>query len=306
MKLVISILTLLVFGFYVPSNELRQSDTDLPFYVAENLIKPLRSLVDIKLQRTLENKLNQNIKWKRLIKEKKLAVGVVDISNPYNVKFGRVNGNEMMYAASLPKIAVLLASMQAIEDGELKETDEIKKDLRLMIAKSDNHASTRMIDRVGFDKIASVLTDERYNLYDEDYGGGLWVGKRYAASGARNPDPMLGLSHAATVSQVCRFYYLMAFGKLVSFEKSEEMLAIMSDPELHHKFVNSIEKLAPDAKLYRKSGSWQNWHSDSILVWGPKWRRYILVALVQDSKGDTIVRNLVPVIEDVLLSYSHK
>ena len=64
MKLVISILLLLFLGFSVPSNELRQSDAYLPYYLEDNLIKPLRSQVDIKLQRTLENKLNQNVKWK--------------------------------------------------------------------------------------------------------------------------------------------------------------------------------------------------------------------------------------------------
>ena len=36
-------------------------------------------------------------------------------------------------------------------------------------------------------------------------GGGLWVGKRYAAAGKRLPDPMNGLSHGATVEQVSRF-----------------------------------------------------------------------------------------------------
>jgi beta-lactamase class A len=78
------------------------------------------------------------------------------------------------------------------------------------------------------------------------------------------------------------------------------MLDIMVDPKLHHKFVNSIEKIDPDAKLYRKSGSWQSYHSDSILVWGDGWRKYILVALIDDPNGETIIRNLLPEIEQIL------
>jgi beta-lactamase class A len=78
------------------------------------------------------------------------------------------------------------------------------------------------------------------------------------------------------------------------------MLDIMSDPELHHKFVNSLEKIAPKAKLYRKSGSWQNFHSDSILVWGPDGRKYILVALVEDPEGEKIIRELVYMVEEIL------
>ena len=300
MKILYAILFLLVFEFnnYEDSNSLVEDA--LPFVINTNQIKPLRQLIDFTLQASLEKKLNENSKWKKLIESKQMAVGVVDIRDPYKVKFARVNGNDMMYAASLPKIAVLLTAEQAFEDGDLNETNEIKDDMRLMIAKSDNAASTRMIDRLGYKKIEQVLTDPRYDLYDEEYGGGLWVGKRYASDGPRYPDPIMGLSHSATVSQVCRFYYLMAFGQLVSFERSEEMLEIMSDPELHHKFVNSIEQIDPNAKLYRKSGTWQNYHSDSILVWGDGWRRYILVALIEDPNGEAIIRNLLPEVEEIL------
>lgn len=276
--------------------------TDLPYKISDQKLVPLRSRIDTAFQRLLAEKLKSNKRWKKLIKEKRMCIGVVDISDPENVKYARVNGNVMMYAASLPKIAVLLAAMDAIEKGEIKETNKVKEDLRLMISKSDNGAATRMIDLLGYDRIEDVLTDPKYDLYDEEYGGGLWVGKRYAKTGERYPDPLMGLSHAATVSQVCRFYYLMAFGKLVSYERSAEMLELMVDPELHHKFVNTLDKLAPDATFFRKSGTWKKWHADSILVWGPKWRRYILVGLIEDYNGEKILRNVVPVVEEVLQS----
>ncbi len=259
----------------------------------------LRDQVDPSLESALTKRLMSNNKWKALINNKHMAVGLVDLSDPNKAKYARVNGNEMMYAASLPKIAILLAAMDAIENGEMMQTAEIKNDLNLMIARSDNAASTRMIDRLGYQKIEDVLTDEKYELYDEDYGGGLWVGKRYARSGERNPDPLLGLSHAATVSQVCRYYYLLAHGKLVTPERSKEMLEILDDPKLHHKFVNTLDQVAPKAKVYRKSGSWQTYHSDSVLVWGPK-RKYILVALINDAEGEYILRKLVMAVEDVL------
>jgi beta-lactamase class A len=262
-------------------------------------IQPLRSLINLPLEEKLKTELYKNKKWKRLIEQKKMAVGLVDLRDPLNVKYARVNGNVMMYAASLPKIAILLAAEDAFEKGELEETDEIKQDLRLMISKSDNAASTRMIDRLGYEKIEQVLTDPKYDLYDEDFGGGLWVGKRYAKTGARYPDPIKGLSHGATVSQVCRYYYLLAYGKLVSFDRSKVMLDMMVSPELHHKFVNSLETVAPRAKLFRKSGTWQNFHTDSVLVWGPEGHRYILVALIEDSDGEKICRELVYEVEKV-------
>ncbi len=275
----------------------------LPIEIHDSKIKPLRNLVDNSFQAHLENELNKHSDWARLISQKKMAVGIVDLSDPENVRFARVNGNYMMYAASLPKIAILLAAMDAIEKGELKETVDVKHDMRLMISKSDNQAATRMIDRIGYEKIEAVMTDPKYDFYDEQKGGGLWVGKRYGGGGNTNREPLKHLSHAATVNQVCRYYYLLANGRLVNEARSKQMLDILENPELHHKFVNTLDKIAPDARLFRKSGSWKTFHSDSILVWGKdSGRRYILVALIDDPNGEQIIRDLVQPIEKVLKS----
>jgi beta-lactamase class A len=279
-------------------------EPDLPFSIPNEMIVPLRQLVDENLQTKLEESLKTNTAWVKLIKKKKMAVGLVDISDPYHIKFARVNGSEMMYAASLPKLAVLLSAAQALEDGSLQETPQILDDMHEMISQSDNQAATRLIDLLGFAKIESTLTDPHYELYDPEYGGGLWVGKRYAKKGRRYPDPLMGLSHGASVTQVCRFYYLLAMGKLVNPQRSEQMLKMLADPEIHHKFVSTLDNLVPQAKLYRKSGTWRKWHSDSILVWGPVWRRYILVGLIEDKNGEKILRELVPLMENVLKTTS--
>jgi beta-lactamase class A len=274
---------------------------ELPIRIPDTEIKSLPSVFNKSLQNSLEKELKSNPQWRKLISEKKMAVGVVDLSNLEQTRFARINGNHMMYAASLPKIAILLAAMDAIEKGQLKETKEVKADMRLMISKSNNQASTRMIDRIGYKKIEDVMTDPKYAFYDEHKGGGLWVGKRYGSGGDTNREPLKNLSHAATVTQVCRYYYLLANGKLVNEKRSKQMLAIMENPDLHHKFVNTLDQIAPDARLFRKSGSWRTFHSDSILVWGddPD-RRYILVALIDDANGEQIIRDLVKPVEKVL------
>lgn len=277
------------------------SYSQLPIKSTNAQLKPLTSVVDRSLQLDIEKELQKNPHWKALIKQKKMAVGIVDLRNVNQPKFARINGNHMMYAASLPKIAVLLAAMDAIEKGELEETDEVKADMRLMISKSNNAASTRMIDRVGYEKLEAVMTDPKYGFYDEEKGGGLWVGKRYGGGGDTNREPLKNLSHAASVTQVCRYYYMLANGELVSRKRSEQMLEIMENPDLHHKFISVLDKIAPNASVYRKSGSWKTYHSDSVLVWGkdPN-RRYILVALIDDPSGDQIIRDLVKPIEKVL------
>ena len=267
---------------------------------AEDDWQPLYNRVDADFQAALEARLDANKEWRRLIRTKKMAIGVVDLGGD-TPKFARVNGNQMMYAASLPKIAILLGAYASFEDGSLEETNEIKKDLGDMIRVSSNSAATRMIDRVGMDKIQRVLRDPQYGLYDEKRGGGLWVGKRYAGSGPRKGDPLYNISHGATATQVCRFFYLLATGRLINERRSAEMLADLVDPRLHHKFVSQLDERAPRAKLFRKSGSWRQWHSDAILVQGIRWRNYILVGLVESENGEQILRSVLPAVEELMV-----
>lgn len=288
------------------ANTLGQHDgvsPELPLALPVDKIRPLRKLVDKNLQNKLERTLRSDRYIARLLDRQRMAVGIVALDDPDNIRFAALNGNQMMYAASLPKIAILLAAFQAIEDGRLPETPETMHKLRIMISQSSNQAATELIRMVGgFERIEEVLRDPRYQLYDPNWGGGLWVGKLYAKGGRRYPDPVLGTSHGATVTQVCRFYYMLTIGSLISPYRSHQMLEMMVDPEIHHKFVNSLDHIVPAAKVYRKSGTWRQWHADSALVWGPGWRRYIVVALIEDSKGEQIMRDIIPAVESVLHS----
>ncbi|MCB9272257.1 MAG: serine hydrolase [Lewinellaceae bacterium] len=291
---------ILLLGLFLPLLSFGQSTDGDYLAVKTSTFIPLNQWKSNDFQSRLANALNANPAYRALIASKRLAVGIVDMHDPTHIAYATVNGDNMMYAASLPKIAILLAAEDALFKGELTETAEIDADLRMMIARSDNQAATRMIDRLGYDKIQNVLEDPKYRLYSEEQGGGLWVGKRYGSGGDRHPDPLKGLSHAATVNQVCRFYYMMYYGKLVSPSRSAEMMRIMKDPELHHKFVNTVDRVAPGATMFRKSGSWKNYHADSILVDDGGNRRYILVALAEDAQGEQIMRDLVRIAEQVM------
>lgn len=273
----------------------------LPLSVPQEQIVPLENLQDEKLQSELESILKSNSKWSSLSKNKALSIGIVDMKDPLHCRFAAVNPNNMVYAASLPKIAILLAAQEAIQNGTLKETPEVKQDMRIMIAKSSNSAASRMIDRVGIKALNAVLQDPKYKLYDQEHGGGLWVGKSYGSAAGRIGDPLKNLSHAASAFQVCKYYYMLAFGQLVTPDRSKEMLNMLVDPELHHKFVSVLDRVAPDAKVYRKSGTWSTWHTDSALVWD-KDRKYIVVVLAEDAGGETMLRELMAQIDTKLVA----
>ena len=237
----------------------------------------------------------------REAKRGKLAAALVDITDPANPRMAAVNAHQAMYAASLPKIAILLGAYQKQADGQLQLTPEYEKHLASMIRRSSNSSATYMLQTVGFDYLHDVLASDRYKLYDPTLNGGLWVGKAYAKKGAWKRDPINNLSHAATVFEVARFYYLLETGRLVSDDSSLRMKTMLADPAIKHKFVLGLSVNRPDAKIYRKSGTWRTYHSDSAIV-ERDGRRYIAVALADSPSGGTWLANLIVAMDDLVFA----
>jgi beta-lactamase class A len=250
------------------------------------------------LQKGLESCL-VSLNLKQAVDNKSLSVALVDITDPDEPRLAAVNGDEMLYAASLPKIAILLGAFERIERGELSLTRDLREKLTRMIRNSSNQAATEMLNLVGKDYLARLLESPRYRLYDPDMNGGLWVGKDYGKAAAWKRDPLHNLSHGATAIQVARFYYLLETGRLVSPEMSQEMKDILADPAIHHKFVKGLEQARPGAKIYRKSGTWRDFHADSgIIEHGD--HRYIAVALAHDPAGGKWLSNIIVSLDDLI------
>jgi beta-lactamase class A len=300
MKLMVAGLLALFCPLFFAANLVLAELPQLPVTIGEDAWRPLSAYEDSSLDDRLARVLKWSSLWQALISEEKMAVGVVDLTSPGAPRFAQVNGSTMMYAGSLAKLAILFSAHWCFEGGTLKETPEIYRDMIEMMRRSDNAAANRMIDRIGLLRIEAMVGDPNYGFYDPDQGGGIWLGRRFANSGEVDRDPLKGLVHGATVTQVCRFYYLLATGKLISAERSREMLQILSFPDIHDKFVSALERTIPPAHLYRKSGTWPNWYCDSVLVWDETGGKYILVAMVEDEQGEQILRQLVPVIQHVL------
>jgi beta-lactamase class A len=258
----------------------------------------LRSALNGDMQLALERSLYA-LQLDGAARKGRLAVALVDITDPESPRMAQVNGDRMFYAASLPKIAILLGAFQkAAERGLTLDTAAIDE-LKQMIRKSSNAAATDMLQKVGTRYLAGVLQSPRYRLYDPALGGGLWVGKPYSASGATMRDPLHNISHGATAYQVARFYYLLETGRLVSPEASRQMKTIMGSPEIHHKFVAGLEKTHPESKIFRKSGSWRSYHADSAIV-ERDGRRYIAVGLAEDPNGGAWMSELIVAMDDIV------
>jgi beta-lactamase class A len=277
------VIILLIFATPVYTNQL---PTDLTETCDPRLQKALyQSLVSLNLDKA--------------VKRKELSIVLVDITDPSFPRMAYVNPNEMMYAASLPKIAILLGAFERISDGKMTLDAATRAKLVQMIRNSSNHAATEILNRVGKAYLAALLQSPRYRLYDPERNGGLWVGKEYSKSGTWKRDPLHNLSHGATALQVARFYYLLQTGRLVSPELSREMKTILGNPAIEHKFVKGLKSVHPESRIYRKSGTWRQYHSDSAII-EHDGRRYIAVALAKSPRGGKWLTDLIVAMDKLI------
>ena len=252
---------------------------------------------DPALQTALEGLL-ESLDLRPLVSARRLAVSLLDLSEPECERYAGLNDRQTIYAASLPKIGVMLGAFEAIERGLLRHTAALESALERTIRLSSNNDASRLIQGVGFDLIARAL--QRYGLYDPAREGGLWVGKAYGPSGLRRhvefwrAEPISGQWHAANSLQVARFFWLLDRGSLVSPAHSAAMKRILSNPGTAEYFVEGLRAVGvPLTSIFRKYGAYADTHCDAALVQhGGK--RYVAVALLAGGpRGSEVLPRLI-------------
>lgn len=232
------------------------------------------------------------------VNRKELSLALVDITDLENPRVASVNGNNMMYAASLPKIAILLGAFEKAAQGKLTLTPSIKDNLNKMIRVSSNTAATQMYNKVTPQFIAQTLQSDKYAFYDRKAGGGLWCGKPYGKAGAWKRDPLKNLSHAATTMQVARFFYYLETERLASPEYSRQMKEMLGNPGINHKFVAGLAS-KPGTQIFRKSGTWSSFHADGAIV-EREGRRYIAVGLANNRAAGGWFKQLIAKMDNII------
>src|SRR4029078_9308744 len=113
-------------------------------------------------------------------------------------------------------------------------------------------------------------------------------------------DPLHNLSHGATAMQVARFFYMLDKGALVDPAASARMREMRADSAIKHKFVKALARIDPDAVIYRKSGTWHDWHADGAIVERAA-NRYIAVGLCEDPEGGRWLERIFHVLDALIV-----
>jgi beta-lactamase class A len=259
-----------------------------------------QSRTDPRLQESLE-RIDSKLRAHFRMQSDATAVGLLDLSENGGPRLAMIHPDRGEYAASLAKIAILLAYFQLNPQAATNLDARTRHELGLMIKASDNEMATKFSRPLGLKQIQSVL--DLYHFYDAKHGGGIWMGKHYGKGDERHGDPLGDNSHAATVRQLLRFYLLLDQGRLVSPEASRTMREIFVSPEIRHDQIKFVEGLAGrNLEILRKWGSWQDWLHDTAIIRGPG-RKYILVALVHHAQGDRYLTELASEVDDLLTEH---
>jgi beta-lactamase class A len=223
------------------------------------------------------------------------AVGLLDLKTH---RLAMIHPDREEYAASIPKIGILLAYFQLRPGAVTNRDAQIRHELGLMVKASNNQMAARFSRALGLKQIQAVL--DSYYFYEINRGGGLWFGKHYGESGERQGSPVGDNSHAATVRQLLRYFLLLEQGKLVSPEAAQVMRDIFAAPDIPHDDIKFVKGLAGrDVQIIRKWGTWEDWFHDAAVVTGGG-RHYILVALTRHPRGDDYLVALARAVDDLL------
>ena len=252
------------------------------------------------------------------LKEQQLAVTVIDVTDPKNVQQASFRGAEPIYPASVVKLFYLVAAHRWMEDGKLRESEELNRALRDMIVESSNDATHYILDALtGVSNGAELPPEEMkkwaeqrnaINRYFAALGyavgpGGINVNQKPWCEGPYGREraflgPKYENRNKLTTDATARLVAEIATGRAVTPARSARMLELMKrdfagksdDPDDQaHEFTALA--LAPDVRYWSKAGWTSTTRHDAAYLELPTGGRLVIVTYTTDHAKE---RDIIP------------
>ncbi len=252
--------------------------------------------------------------------EKNLAVTVIDLTDPERPEQAGFRGAEPIYPASVVKLFYLAAAHRWLEDGRLKESEELTRGLRDMIVESSNDATHYVLDSLtGVSNGAELSPAElkrwaerrnAVNRYFASLGyvvgpGGINVNQKPWCEGPYGRErqflgPKFENRNKLTTDATARLLAEIAAGRAVTPGRSRLMMELLKrdfngkadDPDDQaHGFTGMA--LEPGARLWSKAGWTSTTRHDAAYVELPGGRRLVIVTYTTDFAKE---RDVIPTV----------
>jgi beta-lactamase class A len=257
---------------------------------------------------------------------KNLAVTLVDLRDPQRPVLASFRGGEPIYPASVVKLFYLVAAHRWLEDGKLRETEELNRALHDMIVDSSNDATHFIVDALTGTSNGAELTakemqkwaDKRnvVNRYFASLGyAGINVNQKPWCEGPYGRDRIfLGAKfdnrNKLTTDATARLLTDIVQGRAVTPARSAQMLELMKrdyagasdDPDDQAHGFTSIA-LDAGARLWSKAGWTSTTRHDAAYIELPNGARFVLVTFTTDQAKE---RDIIPTIARSIISEMKK
>lgn len=275
----------------------------------------LQELVDEAAQTALKKFADKKLK------EENLAITLVDLRDPQHLVEANFRGDERIYPASVVKLFYLVAAHRWMEDGRLKDTEELRRAMKDMIVDSSNDATHYVLD---------VLTDTTSGPELPADEMLKWAAKRNAVNryfsslGYRNINTnqkpwcegpygrdkvFLGQKYEnrnkLTTNATAHLLTEIVTGKAITPARSTQMMELLKrdfagksdDPDDQAHGFTGIA-LQAGARLWSKAGWTSTTRHDATYIELPDGSRFILVTFTTDHANE---REIIPTVARVVL-----
>ncbi|HEV7857196.1 MAG TPA: serine hydrolase [Pyrinomonadaceae bacterium] len=258
--------------------------------------------------------------------EENLAITLVDLSDPAHPVHASFRGDERIYPASVVKLFYLVAAHRWLEDGKLKESDELQRAMRDMIVDSLNEATHYVVDAVTETTSGPELPPAQMQE---------WANKRnvvnryFAAQGYTNINTnqkpwcegpygreraFVGQKYEnrnkLTTNATARIMTEIVTGRAVTAARSAKMMELLKrdfagksedTDDQAHGFTGLA--LGPGARLWSKAGWTSTTRHDAAYIELPNGARFILVTFTTDHANE---REIIPTVARIVIAGMEK
>jgi hypothetical protein len=252
--------------------------------------------------------------------EKNLAVTLVDLTDPKNVRRASFRGAEPIYPASVVKLFYLAAAHRWLEDGKLRESEELNRALRDMIVESSNDATHFVVDVVSGVSNGAELSpaelkewSEKRNVFNRYFAslgyavgpGRINVNQKPWCEGPYGRErqflgPNFENRNKLTTDATATLLADIVLGRAVTPARSARMLELMKrdfsgtseDPDDQAHGFTSLA-LEPGARYWSKAGWTSTTRHDAAYLELPTGRRLVLVTFTTDHAKE---RDIIPTV----------
>jgi beta-lactamase class A len=280
----------------------------------------LQTLVDEAAHVALSRFANKNLT------EKNLAITLIDLHDRDHPVQAGFRGDERVYPASVVKLFYLAAVHRWLEDGKIKETDELRRAMRDMIVDSSNDATGYIVDVLTGTTGGPELGPKEMEQWQEKRNA---VNRYFASLGYKSInvnqktfcEDAYGREHLSrgpngenrnklTTDATARLLMEIATGRAVTPERSARMMELLkrdysgqsNDPDNQAHGFTALA-LKPGARLWSKAGWTSETRHDAAYIELPNGARFVLVTFTTDHANE---REVIPTVARVIIDEYQK